>query len=358
MSDTAITRRLDQMLRQFHELESKLADPQVLCEHQKVAEISRQRAALEPVVAQYRAYKNTLAEAQGVRQLLAQETEADLRAMAEQELPPLEQKARDLLEQIKGDLVTTEDRQIGSVILEVRAGVGGDEAAIWAGDLLGMYERYAVEKGWKWEPIEFSPSEMGGCKSAMACIRGEGVWMHLGYEGGTHCVKRVPATEAQGRVHTSTATAAILPEPREVDVQIPESDVKMDITTARGPGGQNVNKVATAVKMFHIPTGIEVRIQETKSQQQNRQLAWQVLRARVHEHYQRQAQAQRTEARNKMIGSGDRSERIRTYRWKENIAVDHRINASFNLARIMDGHLDEVIHALIEHDKAQRLAAL
>ena len=355
MSDQALFAKLDELIDQLAQIDEQLGDPAVTAHTDRMIELSQKRAAVNPIVEQYQQYRAAQQEVADLNELLADPEMAEL---AKAELPEKQAAAAAMLEKLKGDLVTSDDRKVGSVILEIRAGVGGDEAGIWAGDLLEMYQRYASTRGWKWDLMDASPAEMGGVKAATVNVKGEGVWMHLGYEGGTHCVKRVPATEAQGRVHTSTATVAVLPEPAKLDVHIDEADVDIDITTSQGPGGQNVNKVATAVKMRHRPTGIEVRMQDTKSQHQNREKAWQLLRARVYEHHQKQLDAERAQSRSKMIGTGERGERIRTYRYKDNIAVDHRVGESYNLQPILAGELEPLIAALIEHDKAQRLAAL
>ncbi|MEX2673477.1 MAG: PCRF domain-containing protein [Phycisphaeraceae bacterium] len=357
-ADDPLFARLDELLNEMSQFEAQLVDPKIAADHRRATELSRKRAAILPICRAYESYHEAIKEAQGLEQILEEESDPQLREMAHEELPDVRARGYELLEQIKGDLVTSEDRSIGSVILEIRAGVGGDEAGLWAGDLLEMYHRYADARGWSWEQLDLSTAEIGGIRQAIVRLEGEGVWQHLGYEGGTHCVKRVPATETQGRVHTSTATVAVLPEPEAVDINLDEADVRTDVTTARGPGGQNVNKVATAIKLLHVPTGIEVRMQDTKSQQQNRIKAWQVLRARLYEHHQKAVDAERAEARSKIIGSASRGERIRTYRYKDNIAVDHRINQSFPLPTILSGNLDAMVTGLIEHDKQQRLAAL
>lgn len=362
----ALLRKLDELDRSFALLSDQLQDPQVLADHRRVRDLSIRRAALEDVVGDYQRWRRMRDEAEELASLAAS-GDAELAAMAASELPGLKRQGEALLESLQLRLLTADDRAVGSIILEVRAGVGGDEAALFAGDLLAMYQRFAASRGWRVEELELSPGEHGGCKAAILSISGPGVWSALGYEGGTHQVKRVPATEAQGRVHTSTATVAVLAEPEEVQVKISPEDVKENITTAQGPGGQNVNKLATAVHLIHVPTGIEVRMQETRSQGQNREKAWKLLRARLYERQQAEAHARRSEARNQMIGGGARAEKIRTYRFKENLVVDHRLReagqdgeggGSFNLAEVLSGRLDEVVEALTRKDLAQRLESL
>jgi peptide chain release factor 1 len=358
-SNANLIAKLDDLARQFGEIEQQLSDPQMMSDHERLRDLSIKRAAIADLVDRYRAYRQLQADLAEARQIIAENADTELVAFARDQVGQLEDESHRLLEELAGELVTADDLTIGSVMLEVRAASGGAEAALWAGDLLAMYQRYAQMHDWSFETLDFSPGEAGGVRHAIANVRGPGVWQHLGYEGGVHCVKRVPATETQGRIHTSTATVAVLPEPEKVQLQIPESDVTIHVTTAQGPGGQNVNKVATAVHMVHKPTGIEVRMQESKSQQQNRAKAWQLLRARLYDHYQRQTDAKRAEARSQMIGSGERSQRIRTYRYKENILVDHRLEGrSFNLPGALAGELDEMVRALIAQDRAQRLAAL
>ena len=343
-----LRRTLDGIVGQYELLGEQLADPTIATDHRRVQSISIRRAAIEPLVERWRRFVRLERELDEATRL-AEEDDAELAALAREELPRLRREAAATLEAAQEQLVTADEDAVGAVILEIRAGVGGDEAGLFAGDLVEMYSRFAAERGWRVEMLDASSGEAGGFKQAILSVKGPRVFADLAFESGTHQVKRVPATEAQGRVHTSTATVAVLPEPEEIEVDLDPADVKESITTAQGPGGQNVNKVATAVHLIHQPTGIEVRMQETKSQQQNRERAWQLLRARLFAKQQAEAAARRAESR---------AEKIRTYRFKENIVADHRLGESFNLSEVLAGGMGSMIDALRRREVAARLAAL
>ena len=345
-----VAEKLREIVVQHNELAEQLLNPDVLTDHRKVTSLSIKKAAIAPIVDQFTTYESAATQLNECEELVAG-NDAELASIAKEEMTQLDAQLSALTQKIQRQLVTADEQSVGSVIVEIRAGVGGDEAALWANDLVEMYRRFAAIRGWVVEDLDIS-------KTIILCIAGEGVWTNLGFESGTHQVKRVPATETQGRIHTSTATVAVLPEPEEVEVEIDPKDVKESITTSTGPGGQNVNKVATAVHLIHEPTGIEVRMQDTKSQAQNREKAWKLLRARLYEVQKAKIDAERSEKRNSMIGSGSRAEKIRTYRYKDNLIVDHRTSEHYNLDDVMSGHVQPMIDQLIEAETARRLAEL
>lgn len=351
---------LDGIDARYDEIDKQVSDPAIARDSARLVAISKERGKIRPIVEKYREYKTTLAGIEEAQQMLDDQTaDADLKALAEEEIEQLAAKRDKLLNDIQDTLIMADDMHIDSVIMEIRAGTGGEEAALFARDLYDMYVKYASGRRWKVEQLDFSPSDMGGFREIIFNIKGEGVWSELGYEGGGHRVQRVPETEAQGRIHTSAATVAVLPEPEEVDIEINPSDVVEHVSRASGPGGQNVNKVSSAIRLEHIPTGITVNMREEASQHKNRAKAWRILRSRVYELYEGKRRAERDSQRKTMIGSGDRSEKIRTYNFPQNRVTDHRIGLSlYNLDRIINGDMGELIAALREHDRQRRLKNL
>lgn len=352
--------KLEELLVRFQEIESQISDPEIASDPKKLIPLSKEQGKLRSIVTKYLEYKEM---AKGIEEaeLIINDPDADsdFKELAEQELEELKEKKEPLLDEIKDVLVMSDDASIDSVIIEIRPGTGGDEAGLFANDLYGMYTRFAEKHKWKVETLEFQGSEMGGLKEVIFNVKGPGVWATFGYEGGGHRVQRVPETESQGRVHTSAATVAVLPEAEELDIDINPDDVLEHVSRAGGPGGQSVNKIESAIKLEHVPTGITVSMRDEKSQHKNRAKAWRILRSRIYEHFESQRRAERDSARKSMIGSGDRSQRIRTYNFPQNRLTDHRINLSlYSLDKIIMGELDEVVKALQDNDKKQRLENL
>jgi len=358
--------KLEELDRRYGEVAEKMNDPAAAASPNKLAALGRERARLARIVEPYRRYKKLSAERDEAQAILDDPgSDADLKALAEGEIDKLRRQADEVLEEVMGLLVMSDADETDSVMLEIRAGTGGDEAALFAADLVGMYRRYAELRGWRWEILSASPTELGGFREAIVNVSGEGVWSRLAYESGGHRVQRVPRTESQGRIHTSAATVAVLPEGEDIAVDINwEKDVLEHTSRAGGPGGQNVNKVESAIKLEHLPTGLTVSMRDEKSQHKNRAKARRILAARVHEHLRARQLAEEAAARKSMIGSGDRSQRVRTYNFPQNRCTDHRLKgegregANFNLDRIIAGQLDELVDALMAMDKAQRLAGL
>ncbi|MDO8881760.1 MAG: peptide chain release factor 1 [Pseudotabrizicola sp.] len=342
--------KLAQITQRFEFLEARLnagAAPG------DIAALSREYSELKPVVDQVAAYRRALDDMADAEGWLA---DPEMKALAEEELPRLRARIPEIEQALRVALLPRDAADARPAILEIRPGTGGDEASLFAGDLLRMYQRYAEAKGWRFEILEQQLSDLGGIKSVTAHVQGEGVFARLKYEAGTHRVQRVPETEAQGRIHTSAATVAVLPEAEEVDLDIPASDIRIDTMRASGAGGQHVNTTDSAVRITHLPTGIIVTSAE-KSQHRNREIAMQVLRARLFEMERERIDAARSADRKAQVGSGDRSERIRTYNFPQGRMTDHRINLTlYSLAQVMAGDLDSIIDALQAEDQAQKLS--
>ena len=344
--------KLDQITRRFEFLEAKLAAGAPPAE---IAPLSREYSELKPVVAEIATYRRALADLDEAQAML---TDPEMRALAEDEMPRLKARIPEMEQALRLALLPKDAADARPAILEIRPGTGGEEAALFAADLLRMYQRHAEQQGWRFQILEEQTTELGGIKEVTAAVTGEGVFARLKYESGVHRVQRVPTTEAGGRIHTSAATVAVLPEAEEVDIDIPATDIRIDTMRASGAGGQHVNTTDSAVRITHLPTGIIVTSAQ-KSQHQNRAIAMQVLRARLYDLERGRIDAERSADRRSQVGSGDRSERIRTYNFPQGRMTDHRINLTlYRLDAIMAGDLTEVIDALVAHDQARKLAEM
>jgi peptide chain release factor 1 len=352
--------RLDEIERRLVAIEEAWADPAVATDLERTRKLGREQAQLAPVVDNYRKLRLARAQLQSARAERESETDAELRAFADQVVDELEAQEQLLTDELRVQLLPRDPNDDRGVIVEVRAGAGGEEAALFAAELYRMYVRYAERHRWATELLTANETGIGGLREAIFEVRGDGAWSRLKYEGGVHRVQRVPETESSGRIHTSTATVAVLPEADEVDVAIDEDkDLRIEVKRSSGPGGQSVNTTDSAVRITHLPTGLVVEIQDEKSQHKNKAKALAVLRARLLESEQRKAHEEEAAARRTMVGSGDRSEKIRTYNFPQDRLTDHRIGLDMhNLPQILDGDLDRLLDSLITTDQARRLASL
>ncbi|NLF02733.1 MAG: peptide chain release factor 1 [Anaerolineales bacterium] len=354
------------MLERFHRVETRfeeltrlLAEPGVTQDYERVAEYARERAELEDVISTYRAYAQTANDLEQTRTLLAEGVDAELRELAQAEVVELEERMSQLEKQLHALLLPRDPRDSRDVIVEIRAGAGGDEAGIFAADLFRMYTRYAERQGWKTEILSDHATGVGGFKEVIFEVKGRGAYSHLKYESGVHRVQRVPTTESAGRIHTSTATVAVLPEVDEVEVHIDAKDLEIEAYGSSGPGGQHMQKNATAIRIIHKPSGIVVSCENERSQTQNKARAMAILRARLYEMQQEKADAELAEARRAQVGTGERSEKIRTYNFPQNRVTDHRTGLTvYRLTDVLEGNLDPFVEEAAQQEQAQRLEAI
>jgi len=348
--------RLDQLEKRYDELTAALASPEVMNDSSKYQKTAKAHAEISETVEKYREYKDLKKGIADSRAMLADEKDPEMRAYAEEELASLEARVGGVEEALKVLLLPKDPNDDKNIILEIRAGTGGDEATLFADEMFRMYSRYAETQGWKVEVLSTSESSVGGLKEVIAIIEGTRVFSQLKYESGVHRVQRVPATEQQGRVHTSAVTVAVLPEAEDVDVKIEAKDLRIDTFCSSGPGGQSVNTTYSAVRITHIPTGTVVSCQDEKSQIKNREKGMRVLRSRLYEVEMQKQQDALAKERKAMVGSGDRSEKIRTYNFPQNRVTDHRIGLTIHqLTEVMDGRLQPIVDALVTHFQAEKL---